>query len=35
MSILAIMPTKETARVLVAQAREEILRKADDALYCQ
>jgi regulator of protease activity HflC (stomatin/prohibitin superfamily) len=32
-SILAIQPTKETARALEAQAREEILRKADDALY--
>lgn len=32
-SILAILPTKETARALEAQAREEILRKADDALY--
>jgi regulator of protease activity HflC (stomatin/prohibitin superfamily) len=32
-SILAVMPSKETARALEAQAREEILRKADDALY--
>lgn len=32
-SILAIMPGKETARALEAQAREEILRNADDALY--
>lgn len=32
-SILAISPTKETARALEAQAREEILRRADDALY--
>jgi hypothetical protein len=32
-SILAILPTKDTARALEAQAREEILRKADDALY--
>lgn len=32
-SILAIMPGKETARALEAQAREEILRKADEALY--
>lgn len=32
-SILAVMPNKETARALEAQAREEILRNADDALY--
>ena len=32
-SILAITPAKETARALEAQAREEILRKADEALY--
>ena len=32
-SILAVLPTKETARALEAQAREEILRKADHALY--
>lgn len=32
-SILAIMPGKETARALEAQAREEILRSADEALY--
>ncbi len=32
-SILAIMPNKETARALEAQAREEILKKADEALY--
>lgn len=32
-SILAILPNKETARALEAQAREEILRNADDALY--
>lgn len=32
-SILAILPNKETARALEAQAREEILRKADEALY--
>ena len=33
LSILAISPNKETARALEAQAREEILKKADDALY--
>jgi len=33
LSILSVLPTKETARALEAQAREEILRKADDALY--
>ncbi len=33
LSILAILPNKETARALEAQAREEILKKADDALY--
>lgn len=32
-SVLAILPNKETARALEAQAREEILRKADEALY--
>lgn len=32
-SILAIMPNKETARALEAQAREEILKKADEATY--
>lgn len=32
-SILAIMPNKETARALEAQAREELLKKADEALY--
>ena len=32
-SILAILPNKETLRALEAQAREEILRSADDALY--
>lgn len=32
-SILAILPNKETARALEAQAREEILKKADEALY--
>ena len=33
LSILAILPNKETARALEAQAREMILRKADEALY--
>lgn len=32
-SILAILPSKETMRALEAQAREAILRSADDALY--
>jgi regulator of protease activity HflC (stomatin/prohibitin superfamily) len=33
LSILAVQPNKETARALEAQAREQILKKADDALY--
>lgn len=33
LSILAILPNKETMRALEAQAREEILRNADHALY--
>jgi len=33
LSILAILPNKETARALEAQTREEILRKADEAVY--
>jgi hypothetical protein len=33
LSILAIVPNKETLRALEAQAREEILRSADNALY--
>ncbi|MFZ5987139.1 MAG: SPFH domain-containing protein [Bacillota bacterium] len=33
LSILAILPNKETARALEAQAREQILRKADEAVY--
>ncbi len=33
LSILAILPNKETARALEAHAREEILRKADEAIY--
>lgn len=33
LSILAVQPNKETMRALEAEAREEILRSADDALY--
>jgi len=33
LSILAIRPSKETARALEAQAREQILKKADEAIY--
>lgn len=33
LSILAIKPTPETARALEAQAREQILKEADEALY--
>lgn len=33
LSILAIVPNKETLRALEAQAREEMLRNADNALY--
>ncbi|GGJ12923.1 SPFH domain-containing protein [Paenibacillus hunanensis] len=33
LSILAILPNKETMRALEAQAREQILRSADEALY--
>jgi len=33
LSILAILPTKETARALEAEAREQILKEADDAIY--
>ncbi|MDI4645065.1 SPFH domain-containing protein [Cohnella hashimotonis] len=32
-SILAVLPNKETMRALEAQAREEILRRADEAVY--
>jgi len=32
-SILAIKPTQETSRALEAQAREQILKEADDAIY--
>jgi regulator of protease activity HflC (stomatin/prohibitin superfamily) len=34
-SILAILPTKETARALEAEAREQILKEADDAVYAR
>lgn len=33
LSILAIKPTPESARALEAEAREELLRQADEALY--
>lgn len=32
-SIVAIKPNKETARALEAESREELLKRADDALY--
>jgi len=32
-SILSLLPNKETARALEASAREEILKKADEAIY--
>ena len=35
LSILAIKPTTETARALEAEAREQILRHADDAVYAR
>lgn len=35
LSILAILPTKETARALEAEAREQILKEADDAIYAR
>ena len=35
MSILAIKPTPETARALEAEAREALLRKADEAIYAR
>ena len=35
LSILAIKPTPETARALEADARERILREADEALYAR
>ena len=34
-AILAILPTKETARALEAEAREQILKEADDAIYAR
>lgn len=33
LSILTILPNKETTRALEAKAREEILKKADEAIY--
>lgn len=33
LSILAVKPTPETARALEAEAREQILRQADEAIY--
>jgi regulator of protease activity HflC (stomatin/prohibitin superfamily) len=35
LSFLAIKPTPETARALEAQAREQILREADEAVYAR
>jgi hypothetical protein len=35
LSILAIKPNKETARALEAEAREQILKEADDAIYAR
>jgi hypothetical protein len=35
LSILAIKPTPETARALEAEAREQILRTADEAVYAR
>lgn len=35
LSILAIKPTPETARALEAEAREQILRAADEAIYAR
>jgi regulator of protease activity HflC (stomatin/prohibitin superfamily) len=35
LSILAIRPTPETARALEAEAREQILREADEAIYAR
>ena len=35
LAILAILPTKETARALEAEAREQILKEADDAIYAR
>lgn len=33
LSILAVLPNKETARALEAETREQILKKADEAIY--
>jgi regulator of protease activity HflC (stomatin/prohibitin superfamily) len=35
LSILAVKPTPETARALEAEAREQILREADEAIYAR
>jgi regulator of protease activity HflC (stomatin/prohibitin superfamily) len=35
LSILAVKPTPETARALEAEAREQILREADEAVYAR
>ncbi len=35
LSILAIKPTPDTARALEAEAREQLLRKADEAIYAR
>jgi len=35
LSILAIRPTPETARALEAEAREQVLRQADEAIYAR
>jgi regulator of protease activity HflC (stomatin/prohibitin superfamily) len=35
LSILAIKPTPETSRALEAEAREQILREADEAIYAR
>jgi hypothetical protein len=33
LSLIAVLPNKDTARALEAESREQILRKADDAIY--
>jgi hypothetical protein len=35
LSVLAIMPTPETARALEAEAREKLLRQSDEAIYAR
>ena len=35
LSIVAIKPTPETAKALEAEARERLLREADDAIYAR